>query len=49
VDPGAVEQVKQSMEAPPEQESILASVASNAGDAVTLIGRSIWGTVKSIF
>lgn len=49
VDPVAVEQAKQTMEAPAPQESILSHIASQGLEAATLIGRTIWGTVKSIF
>ena len=49
VDPAAVEQVKQSMEAPPEQESVASFIASHTAKAATLVGRTIWSTVKNIF
>ena len=49
VDPGAVEEVKQSMEAPPEQESIVTHLANQGVQAATNIGRTIWSTVKNIF
>jgi murein L,D-transpeptidase YcbB/YkuD len=49
VDPGTIEEVKTSMEAPPETESFAGYVAREAGEAYTMIGKSIWNTVKSIF
>jgi hypothetical protein len=49
VDPGAVEEVKVSMDAPPENESFVSSMAHQVGDTVSNVGKSIWSTVKSIF
>jgi peptidoglycan hydrolase-like protein with peptidoglycan-binding domain len=44
VDPGAVEEVKLAIEAPPDK-----GIIDNIVDAATLVPRSIWNTVKSIF
>lgn len=54
VDEGAIEEVKTSMEAPPENPSFIANALGipalqAAGDAVSNVGRSIWSTVKNIF
>lgn len=49
VDPGAVEQVKTEMEAPPETEGFIAHTFNQATEAVSNVGKSIWSTVKSIF
>ena len=49
VDPAAVEAVKVSMEAPPDQESVVSFIANKTADAATLVGRTIWSTVKNIF
>lgn len=49
IDPGAVEQVKVSEEAPPETEGFIASAVQGAADTVSNVGKSIWSTVKNIF
>jgi hypothetical protein len=49
VDPSAVEEVRVSMDAPPEDESFVAHAVHRAEDTVLQIGKSIWSTVKSIF
>ncbi len=49
IDESGIEQVKVSEEAPPQQESLASYAANQAVDAATLIGRSIWSTVRSIF
>jgi hypothetical protein len=52
VDPGMVEEVKVSMEAPAEDPSLIASafvIPTLAVEAVSNVGKSIWSTVRSIF
>lgn len=49
VDESAVEQVKVSMDAPPETESFISHVAHQAQETAAQIGKSIWSTVRSIF
>ena len=49
IDPGAVEQVRVSEEAPPEAEGFVAHAIHSAEEAVSNIGKSIWSTVRSIF
>lgn len=49
VDEAKVEEVKQSMEPPPEQESMVTSAIKTVLDVPQAIGRTIWSTVKNIF
>ncbi len=49
IDPGAIEQVRVSEDAPPEQENIVSAAIHSAEDAVASVGKSIWNTVRSIF
>lgn len=49
VDPGAVEQVRVSEDAPPEEESFVSHAVHSAGDAIANVGQSIWTTVRRIF
>jgi peptidoglycan hydrolase-like protein with peptidoglycan-binding domain len=49
IDPGAVEQVRVSEEAPPEEESFISHAVHSAGEAVANVGQSIWSTVRRIF
>jgi peptidoglycan hydrolase-like protein with peptidoglycan-binding domain len=49
INPGDIEQVRATEDAPPETEGFISYAVHSAQDAVSNVGKSIWSTVKSIF